>query len=475
MTLDLGLSRKIVQEFDGGEVCTDGGLLILRKADDYLRLTENASYCIKETRLPSQVLHSTRRLFQQRVYSIAAGYEDCNDAGKLRGDAMHRLALGYEPDSETCLASQPSLSRFEARADADTNKALQSLLVHTYIRSQKKKPKVVRLAMDTTCDEVYGYQQMSFWNGYYETFCYAPLLIFTDDGFPLCALLRPGNPNPIDDALRMLKKIVHEIRLSWPGVSFELTADAAFNSSEIFEYCEANDITYFIAAASHAGLTYYSQDLVQKCRKEFEKSGIESPELKKYGMLKDPKERQRIWRQREERIRFSTKEQGRMQERFENDLHIRKYGECTYRAREWKKERRFICRVDYTEKGPDVRFVVTNSRLKSARKVYEEKYCRRARCENWIKDLKTYLKSDRTSCQEFDANQFRLLLHTFAYILIWETRKKARMPEMTVHTFQLQVLKIGVLIQARSRKIALHLASGFVWKEQFRQAWNAFT
>lgn len=474
MSLDLGFSRKIVQDFDGGEVCSDGGLLILRKADDHLRLTENASYCIKEDRLPSQIQHTTRKLFQQRVYGIAAGYEDCNDAGKLKSDAMHRLAVGYEPDSSNLLASQSSLCRFEGRADAETNNALQSLLIHTYVRRQKKRPKVVRLAMDTTCDEVYGFQQMSFWNGYYSTYCYAPLFIFTDDGFPLCALLRPGNPNPIDDALRMLKKIVRELRLSWPDISFELSADAAFNSPEIFEFCEKNGITYFIAAASHTGITYYSYELVKKCKKEFAEFGFQSPELKKYGVLKDPKERQKIWRQNEERLRFSSKEEGRMQENFERDLHVRKYGECTYKAKEWSKERRFIYRIDYTNQGPDVRFVVTNSKLKAARAVYEDKYCRRARCENWIKDLKTYLNSGRTSCQEFAANQFRLLMHTFAYILIWETRKRARLPEMTVHCFQLQILKVGVLVQSRARKIALHLASSFIWKDPFRKAWLAF-
>jgi hypothetical protein len=99
-------------------------------------------------------------------------------------------------------------------ADSTSNAALQKLLVHQYIRYEKKRPPVVRLAMDTTCDEVFGYQQMSFYNGYYQTYCYAPLFILTDCGFPLCALLRPGNPNPIDDALRMLKSVIHELRLA---------------------------------------------------------------------------------------------------------------------------------------------------------------------------------------------------------------------------------------------------------------------
>ena len=109
-----------------------------------------------------------------------------------------------------------------------------------------------------------------------------------------------------------------------------------------------------------------------------------------------------------------------MQEHFEDELHVRKYGEFVYQSKEWNKERRFIFRVDFTKDGPDTRFVITNASGSSSRKIYDDKYCRRAQCENWIKDLKSYLKCDRTSCQEFEHNQFRLLLHVFAYILIWD-------------------------------------------------------
>lgn len=334
-----------------------------------------------------------------------------------------------------------------------------------------KAPKVLRLAMDTTCDETYGKQQLISFNGYYGTFCFAPLFIFTEDGFPVCSLLRSGAPNPIDDAIRMLKKLLHEIRLVWPRVRIELTADAAFASSEMFDFLEDSKVTYFIAAAGHAGLSYHAQDLVFKCKKEFEEFGFESPELKKYGLLTNPKERTRAWRRREELIRSNTKDEGRMQEFFEGDLHIRKYTEFKYQAREWRSERRFVARVDYTMVGPDTRFVVTNYAGGYPKKIYEKRYCPRAQCENWIKDLKRYLVSGRTSCQEFEANQFRLFLHVFAYILIWEVRKRARMPAMTVETFRLQVLKIGVLVKETSRKVSLHLASGFPWQTQFQTAW----
>jgi hypothetical protein len=384
---------------------------------------------------------------------------------------MHKLANDKSPDSTHHLASQPSLSRFEAMADSSTNAALQKLLIHLYMKRTRKAPKVLRLAMDTTCDETYGNQQHISFNGYYGAFCYAPLFIFTEDGFPVCSLLRSGAPNPIDDAIRMLKKLLHEIRLVWPRVRIELTADAAFASSEMFDFLEDSKVTYFIAAAGHSGLSYHAQDLVFKCKKDFEEFGFESPELKKYGLMVNPKERVTAWRRREELIRSNTKEKGRMQEFFEGDLHVRKYSEFMYQSREWRSERRFIFRVDYTMLGPDTRFVVTNCKGSYPKKIYENRYCPRAQCENWIKDLKRYLLSGRTSCQEFEANQFRLFQHVFSYILIWEVRKRAQLPAMTVETFRLQVIKIGVLVKESSRKISLHLASEFPWQKQFQTAW----
>lgn len=479
LQLILPSGKEVSAEFDGGDVCSDGGLLLLRKADDRLGLSRLMSACVPDNRRPDLITHSVENMLRQRIYGIASGYEDCNDAAALRLDAMHRLAVDNQPDSGHLLASQPTLSRLESWATKVSNELMQRGLVSLYARAlRKKKPKVIRLSMDTTHDPVYGYQQLSCFNGYYEMNCFAPLFIFTDEGFPLCAMLRPGSPNPAEDALRALKKLVKELRMYFPGVRIELKADAAFANPEIFKFCEQNAVTYFIAAIGHAGLAYHAEELIKQCKDEFDSFGERSPDLKKYAALKQQNDTQsrrnleRMMRQKEEQIRFSSKEEGRMQEHAEEDeLHVRKFGQFSYQSREWEKERRFIFRVDYTKHGPDTRFVVTNATAGSARKIYEDKYCRRAQCENWIKDLKTYLKCDRTSCQEFEHNQFRLLMHVFAYILIWDTRTKANLRSMTVETFRLQLLKIGVLIQRRGTKVFLHLASNFVWKEQFMDAW----
>jgi hypothetical protein len=426
MLLDLGVGKKILAAFDGGRVCSDGGLLLLRKADDRLELTELAALCIGDKRRPDLVLHTVQDLLRQRIYSIAAGYEDCNDASRLNSDAMHLLSAGYLPDSGHRLSSQSSLSRFENSLDDVSINSLQELLVHTWIRKLKqkwKRPKRIRLSMDVTCDPVHGYQQLTFYNGYYETACYTPLFLFTDDGFPLAAELRAGNASPSEGCVRNLKRVVSAVRREFGFVPIEFTADAGFAVPELYEYCEQNQIIYFIAAAGHSGFQYHSEELVIRCRNEFESLAGSALELKKYGEVQDKKLRDLRWRQGQERLRFSSKEEGRMQEHFEEELKIRRFGEFQYGAREWSRERRVIYRVEFTTTGPDVRYVVTNATSGKPRELYEDRYCRRAQCENWIKDLKNHLKCDRTSCQEWRANQFRLFLHVFAYMLMWENQK----------------------------------------------------
>jgi hypothetical protein len=160
-----------------------------------------------------------------------------------------------------------------------------------------------------------------------------------------------------------------------------------------------------------------------------------------------------------------------MQEHFEEPVNVRKYGEFFYCCREWSKERRHLVRCEYTTEGPDLMFVITNATGSYPRRLYEERYCRRARCENWIKDLKTYLKCDRTSCQEATANQFRLLLHTFAYVLLWHIRVTAKLPAATVPTIQMLLLKIGVIVKETGQKLTMMLTAHCPGRIQFERAW----
>jgi hypothetical protein len=407
---------------------------------------------------------------------MAAGYEDCNDAGKLSKDAMHLLAAGKEPASKRGLGSQSSLSRFENTPDAESLRLLQELPIVVWLRKLKRnrrRPKKIRLSMDTTCDPVYGYQQLSFYNGFYGTDCYTSLFIFDDKGFPLTAVLRAGNASPAEGSVQALKRICERIRKAFGNVPIELTADAGFAIPDLYEFCERNQIVYFIGIAGHSGLQYHSENSVVEARELFEKLAGSALELKKYGEVKDKKARDRAWRQKEERLRFSSKKDGRQQEHFEDKLTVRKFGQFEYQSREWSRQRRIIYRVDFSLTGPDVRFVITNATKGRVKDLYLDRYCKRGQCENWIKDLKNYLKADRTSCQEWSANQFRLLLHTFAYILMCELRTAAQMPFSTVETIRLQFLKIGVRVVERAHRIRLELSSHHPWATQFGNLWHA--
>jgi len=458
MTLDLGVGKLIRANFDGGQISSDGGLLLLRNADQELELTEMAQYCFGDQRRPDLLRHSIQNLLRQRIYGIAAGYEDCNDAARLRTDSMHKLSVGIKPNDEASLASQPTLSRWENSVDEAGLGALQKLLVTAFIKQKKKRPKVLKLSVDTTCDEVHGYQQLSFYNGFYGVACYTPLFIFTEDGFPLAALLRAGNAGKYDGTVRMLGPVVDELRRRWPGLRIELTADAAFAAPDIYDYCEQNRITYYIAIAENNALTSKSKNFVQSVENLYNEYSRPENVL--------------TWRQNEERTRFETKEQGRMQENFEAEqVYIRKYTEFPYQAREWPHERRIISKIECTSKGTDIRYVVTNSNRNRPAKVYE-KYCQRAQCENWIKDLKNYLRCDRTSCQEFKANQLRLLLHTFAYILLWKLKMKAGLKNSTIETVRLHLIKVGVLVTESVRRISLKFSSNHPWQDEFRRAWH---
>ena len=391
---------------------------------------------------------------------------------------MHLLAAGYLPDSGQRLSSQPTLSRFENSLDDAAIKAMHGLFVHTWIRKMKKKrkhPKRVRLAMDTTCDPTHGFQQLTFYNGFYETACYTPLFIFTEDGFPLGAELRAGNASPSEGCVRMLKRVIPEIRRAFPDISVELTADAGFAVPELYEFCEQNNIIYFIAAAGHSGYQYHSEELVVRCRNEFESIAGTALKLKKYGEVADKKARALAWKQHQERLRFSSKEEGRMQEHFEEELRIRRFGEFKYAAREWTRERRVLMRVEFTLTGPDVRYVVTNATTGKPADLYDNRYCRRCQCENWIKDLKNYLKCDRTSCQDWRANQFRLFMHVMAYILMWEIRNAAKTPFTTIDTIRTQFIKIGVLVKETARKVTLKMASHHPWRDEFRLVWQSLS
>lgn len=451
------LGKPVVGRFDAGEISSDGGLVLIREADKRLKLSEQISFCLGDRRDASYVKHKLQELIQQRTYMIAAGYEDCNDATRLRDDPIFKLCVGKEPGGENLLASQPTLSRLENGVNEKENRFLQGLLVHSYIQRFESEPEHIILDVDTTCDPVHGYQQLSFFNGFYHKECYIPLFVFDQDGYPLLARLRPGNFAPAEDTAKEVRVLVETLRQAWPNTRIELRADAAFCNRAFYSLCEENNVTYYIGLHSHHGLRCAVKDLERRAKQEYE--AIYGPAENVRGVA---------WRRKEERLRFSSKDKGRMQEYFEQQKRVRIVEDFYYQARSWNVERRVICRCDYTEEGVEFRFVITNAKAGKPKWVYETKYCGRGQCENWIKELK-FMNCDRLSCQEFEANQFRLLLHAFAYILVREVRERISKTcrKLSIENIRLRFIKIGVLVRNSARKIWLHWSSSYLWQSEF--------
>jgi hypothetical protein len=466
LRFDFGLGKPVVGRFDAGQVSSDGGLALVRAMDDRLRLSEQMSHCLRETRQIGKIKHSIVAQIRQRLYMIAAGYEDLNDADKLSGDGMHKVAVGRNPISDPDLASDATLGRLEnGRTDQELG-FLEELLVYLFLQKHKKPLSRIILDMDTTCDEVHGYQQLSFYNGFYKTYCYTPLFIFCGS-FPLAAVLRPGNAAPAEGAVKALKRVVRILREAWPDVIIDLRADAGFSTPELYSFCEEAGIYYFIGLKPNSHAHLKARPLIARAKTEY---------VRLYGNIEDlttkqaKKARREKWRRKEERIRFSSKSEGRMQEHFEDpdDFRVRIVGDIPYQADCWKVKRRVIARCDYTAEGPDLRYIVTNYFGGRPKWIYEDKYCKRGQCENYIKELKA-IKCDRLSCQEFLPNQFRLLLHTFAYILLDEL--KNRIPKKSVNlslqTIRLRLIKVGVIVIETARMVRLQWSSHCPWQSSF--------
>jgi hypothetical protein len=388
-------SKEVVADFTGGSLTSDAGGLVLREIDQRYRLTEKATSCLRDDRDPRRVTHDLKTILRQRLFSIALGYEDNNDAATLAQDPALKLMAGKLPEAGD-LASQPTLSRFENRVSAKDLRRLSDWLLDLYLKTHPGPRKVIVLDMDATDDPTHGKQQLSFFHGYYEEHMYHPLLVFDGrTGFPLAAVLRPGNTHASHGALAVLKRLIKKLKKAYPGALILFRADAGFAVPALYRYLERQEIRYVIG------------------------------------------EKQRLF------TAFS------------------------YQAESWTRPRRIIAKVEYTHLGVNQRFVVTNLN-RNPQFVYDDIYVLRGDVENRIKELKLDLKADRLSCHRFLANQFRLLLHTAAYCLFWLLRRHLHgtaLETAQVNTLRLKLLKIGARIRETSRRIWLHLASGYPYRD----------
>jgi len=419
--------KQITADFDGGHITSDAGGLLFRELDERYGFTDGIADSLYDRRHPSWVIHDLKTLIKQRIFSIALGYDDNNDAQTLRSDPALKTMSGRLPETSEDLASPPTLCRFENSVGRKDLRKLADWLFELYLITHPGPRDVIVLDIDATDDPTHGQQQLSFFHGYYEEHMYHPLFVFDGiSGFPLACMLRPGNTHASHRSKAVLKRLIKRLKKAYPQAEIVLRADAGFAVPRLYSLCEKECIHYIIGLITNDRLKEKSAKLLAKAKERFEQTG----------------EKQRL------------------------------FTSFNYRAESWSRYRRVVAKAEYMDKGPNQRFVVTNIALKPQR-IYDEIYVLRGDTENRIKELKLEIKADRLSCHRFLANQFRLFLHTFAYCLFWLLRTNLRGTELAnaqAGTLRLKLLKIGARIRESSRRVWIHMASGYPYQSLFTAA-----
>ena len=429
--------KSVVAQFDQPDSSSDAGALLLKACDERLGLTEALARCLHDGRQQSKVEHSFDDLVRQRVFGIACGYEDCNDAARVGDDPVQKLLVGRDPLEGPTLASQPTLSRFENALGPKSLMRMGLALADTVIARHRKRlrgrVKRITVELDPTDDPTHGAQQLSFFNGHYDTWCYLPTAGFIQfdeepEQYLFAYVLRPGNANAKLGAIGILRRVLQRLGGAFPKAKILVRLDGGFAGPQMFEFLEAQGVDYVVAMAQNKVLKRMAEPLMKQVR----------------GLSK----------------------------RSDETEHL--YGECRYAAGSWNRERRVIYKAEVVRLGSreprdNARFVVTNLR-RVPQRVYEAVYCQRANIENRIKELLYGLAIDRTSCTSFWANQLRVMLTAAAYVLFQELRLRAAgtsCARAQVTTLRQRLFKLGAWLERSVRRVVIHLPDRAPWRSEW--------
>ena len=419
------VNRRIVEaRFDGGDITSDGGVLLLRQADRLTDLSDSIARTLSDPRRQASCDHDVPGLVRQRLYAIALGYEDLNDHDGLRQD----VALQTAVERDQWLASASTLCRFENRADRETAWRLHEVLLDQFIASFKRAPKKLILDFDATDDPVHGEQDGRFFHGYYRRYCFLPLYVFCGHQL-LVSYLRPSNIDGAKHSWAILSLLVKRLRQVWPKVRIIFRGDGGFCRWKMLRWCDHHEVGYIIGLAKNKRLNRLTVSLQDEAAACFAATG--------------------------HKVRWFT--------------------DFQYAARSWDGARRVIAKIEHSQHGVNPRYVVTNLEG-DAKQLYDKLYCARGDLENRIKENQLDMFGDRTSCQHWWPNQFRLLLASLAYTLIEAIRRIAlkgtELANAYVGTIRLKLFKIGAVILKNTRRIRFLLASGCPYKELYFLAAN---
>jgi len=421
---------QLTSDFSGGATTSDGGLLLVRQFDEQVGLSESFSKLIRDPRDPRFILHDQLALIRQRLYQIVAGYEDANDATLLRKDPLFKAVTGRRPE-DLDLGSQPTFSRLENRIHSGTLEELNDEMVRTFIRSRVEPLEEITLDIDPSEARTYGQQELTFFNGHYDSYMYFPQFVCdANSRFLLAAVLRPGKVSAADGALLLLARIVQLLRAAWPKIRIHLRADSNFAEPHLLNWLEEEGIAYTVGIGQNSALKALSAGFVKTVESQFEATGQAQ----------------------------------------------RSFTSLTYKTQKtWAHARRIVVKVEVTKLGTNVRYVVVTKGGRS-KALYEWYTQRGGTIEDVIEQLKNGYEADRMSCHRFEANAFRLLLHSAAYNLMLLFREHIAIPELNdadIQTLRIKLIKVGARIERTVRRIWIRLSSSWPFARLFQQAFLA--
>jgi hypothetical protein len=384
ISLNFFTNKSLKINFSELNLSSNSGLLLVRQAEEKVKICQGFADCLAENRQKGKITHSKIRLTLQKVLQVAAGYEDTNDSNYLRHDPILKMAC-TRPEEKVedfqVLASQPTMSRWENQITSPEIKKLRKYFVEHFLAHYPKNCKQIVLDIDGWDAQTYGHQQLSLFHGYYGHKMYFLVLINeASTGYPLIMQLRPGNSHSGKGIVAILRWLIWRIKKARPNVEIIIRGDAGFSLPEIIRICERSQVKFVFGFSSNAVLKRKIDNLLEIARVVY----------------------------------HLTKQKARL------------FDDVYYAAKTWSEPRRILMKAEWLEKGANPRFIITNLEEKAA-DVYDKFYVQRGdSSEGRIKELKRGLKADRLSCHQFIVNQFRLFLYQAAYILMLEIRQAAK-------------------------------------------------
>jgi hypothetical protein len=415
--------KKLTVDFSGGNLSSDGGLLLLRAAERKLGVCRRLAAAMPDRRDPDRVRHAMFELVMARASAIACGYEDAIDLDRLRHDPVLKVAVGRCPQTGAPLASQSTISRLENAPSKSEAGRLSAALVDQF-GTTVTPGKLEVLDIDDTFCAAHGGQQLAFWNAHHDERGFASMHIYhVASGTPVVAILRPARTPKGSEVRTVIRHVTKRLRRHWPNTRLVWRGDSHYGRVEAMDWAEEHGADYIFGLAGNAALDALTAETAVNLRFC-------------HALSRKPK--------------------------------LRTYASFLYQAGSWRRPRKVVARLECSlqpgENGMrqevDIRYVVTSLKG-SARHLYENVYCQRGQMENLIKLHKAQLASDRMSCHSATANQVRLVLHTAAFWLMHGVRaaipRSNPLAKCEFATIRERLIKIAARVIEHLARIRIHL------------------